>query len=216
MDQPCLIDQSGQRHAIAGAAFVIGRGESADLMIDLPQISRRHALIELRADLRYVIDQDSRNGTFVNGVRAGVDPVRLADGDELTFASAATYVYRDPTQTANGAGGVTGIGRLHGVWIDAAHQEVWVNAVRVTPPVSRQQYVLLKTLYDAPGRIFTREELADILWPAADRAALDASLVAVDGLVKRTQSRLRAYHQDDSPVQFVRGRGVRIVLPDAE
>ena len=60
----------------------IGRSATADLRIDDPSISRRHALIvsEKPKALR-ILDDRSLNGVRVNGTR--VEWARLADGDEL-------------------------------------------------------------------------------------------------------------------------------------
>ncbi len=50
--------------------FVIGRDDDVDVAIDQPQISRRHAEVEVLADGRFAIrDLGSSNGTFVNGER---------------------------------------------------------------------------------------------------------------------------------------------------
>lgn len=62
----------------------IGRSVTADLRLDDPSVSRRHALVVSEAGkaLR-VLDDRSLNGVLVNG-----DPVEwteLADGDELTI-----------------------------------------------------------------------------------------------------------------------------------
>lgn len=60
----------------------IGRSAGADLRLDDPSVSRRHALIvsEPGEPLR-VLDDRSLNGVFVNGET--VEWGRLADGDEL-------------------------------------------------------------------------------------------------------------------------------------
>ena len=60
----------------------IGRSGSADMRLDDPTVSRRHALVVLTGDgeLR-ALDDRSLNGLFVNGER--VEWTRLADGDEL-------------------------------------------------------------------------------------------------------------------------------------
>jgi pSer/pThr/pTyr-binding forkhead associated (FHA) protein len=62
----------------------IGRSITADLQLDDPSVSRRHALIvsEPGEALR-VLDDRSLNGVFVNG--AEVEWGRLADGDELAI-----------------------------------------------------------------------------------------------------------------------------------
>ncbi len=57
----------------------IGRDLPADVRLEDPQVSRRHAVIAQRGDGARVFDQGSRNGTFVNGRRVRV--AYLADGD---------------------------------------------------------------------------------------------------------------------------------------
>jgi len=69
----------------------IGRSIAADIRLDDPSVSRRHALIvsEPGASLR-VLDDRSLNGILVNG-----DPVewgRLEDGDEMTIGSFRLFV----------------------------------------------------------------------------------------------------------------------------
>ena len=60
----------------------IGRSASADVRLDDPSVSRRHALIvwEPGEELR-VLDDRSLNGIWLNG--ALVDWGTIADGDEL-------------------------------------------------------------------------------------------------------------------------------------
>lgn len=62
----------------------IGRSATADIRLDHPSVSRRHALIvsELPDSLR-VLDDRSLNGVFLNGEI--VEWGRLVDGDELTI-----------------------------------------------------------------------------------------------------------------------------------
>ena len=62
----------------------IGRSATADIRLDDPSVSRRHALIvsELPDSLR-VLDDRSLNGVFLNGEM--VEWARLADGDELAI-----------------------------------------------------------------------------------------------------------------------------------
>jgi predicted nucleic acid-binding Zn-ribbon protein len=69
----------------------IGRSSAADLLLDDPTVSRRHALVvrtdegELRA-----LDDRSLNGLFVNGERVEWAP--LSDGDELEIGRYRLYV----------------------------------------------------------------------------------------------------------------------------
>ncbi len=62
----------------------IGRSIAANIQLDDPSVSRRHALVvsEPGEPLR-VLDDRSLNGVFVNGEL--VEWGKLADGDELTI-----------------------------------------------------------------------------------------------------------------------------------
>ena len=46
--------------------YLLGRGNNCDLILDNREASRRHAVIELDETSAAVIDQGSRNGTYVN------------------------------------------------------------------------------------------------------------------------------------------------------
>jgi FHA domain len=62
----------------------IGRSATADIRLDDPSVSRRHALIvSEQPDSLRVLDDRSLNGVFVNGEI--VDWGRLSDGDELAI-----------------------------------------------------------------------------------------------------------------------------------
>lgn len=69
----------------------IGRSVAADIRLDDPSVSRRHALIVSEADesLR-VLDDRSLNGIFVNGEL--VEWGKLGDGDELTIGRYHLFV----------------------------------------------------------------------------------------------------------------------------
>jgi predicted RNA-binding Zn-ribbon protein involved in translation (DUF1610 family) len=69
----------------------IGRSVAANVRLDDPSVSRRHALIVSEADqsLR-VLDDRSLNGVFVNGEL--VEWGKLADGDELTVGRYHLFV----------------------------------------------------------------------------------------------------------------------------
>ena len=71
----------------------IGRSLTADLRIDDPSVSRRHALIvaEPGKTLR-VLDDRSLNGVFVNGETIEWAP--LSDGDQLMVGRYSLYVLR--------------------------------------------------------------------------------------------------------------------------
>jgi len=69
----------------------IGRSVAADIRLDDPSVSRRHALVvrEAGEPLR-VLDDRSLNGVFVNGELR--EWGRLADGDELAIGRYRFFV----------------------------------------------------------------------------------------------------------------------------
>ncbi len=70
----------------------VGRSANADIRLDDPSVSRRHALIvsEMPSALR-VLDDRSLNGVHVNGER--VEWSRLGDGDELAIGRFILFVF---------------------------------------------------------------------------------------------------------------------------
>lgn len=86
-------DGSVETFAIERGWTRIGRSANADLRIDDPSVSRRHALIvaEPGKELR-VLDDRSLNGVFVNG-----EPTEwgaLHDGDALTVGRFTLHVLK--------------------------------------------------------------------------------------------------------------------------
>jgi hypothetical protein len=69
----------------------IGRSVAADIRLDDPSVSRRHALIvsEMPKSLR-ALDDRSLNGVLLNG--EPIEWARLADGDELTIGRYRLFV----------------------------------------------------------------------------------------------------------------------------
>jgi pSer/pThr/pTyr-binding forkhead associated (FHA) protein len=67
----------------------IGRSISADIRLDDPSVSRRHALVYRDADGAKVLDDRSLNGVFRNGDR--VDLANLGDGDVLGIGRFALH-----------------------------------------------------------------------------------------------------------------------------
>lgn len=60
----------------------IGRSLSADVRLDDPTVSRRHALVHREGDTVRVLDDRSLNGVFRNGRRVDLD--LLEDGDAIS------------------------------------------------------------------------------------------------------------------------------------
>lgn len=93
-DRPWL-DVDGERYPLMGAMTVLGRDDSADIILDDPGISRRHSEIRVTNDGPHLVasirDMGSTNGTFVNSER--ITSQRLSDGDRITVGR-TSVIYR--------------------------------------------------------------------------------------------------------------------------
>ncbi|MFV0387280.1 MAG: DUF5715 family protein [Pyrinomonadaceae bacterium] len=65
----------------------IGRTEMANLVLNDPGLSRINTTIFRDENDVLVVDENSSNGTFLNGTRIGSEPVFLNDGDRLKLGS---------------------------------------------------------------------------------------------------------------------------------
>lgn len=94
------IDLVGCVHEVTRHRVNIGRTQDNDLRILDPTVSRLHAMLTVRNGDAVVVDANSRNGVFVNGIQ--VRYAKLEDGDLLTFGT-VRFRYRMGTGTAGGA-----------------------------------------------------------------------------------------------------------------
>ncbi|HSM14457.1 MAG TPA: SpoIIE family protein phosphatase [Thermoanaerobaculia bacterium] len=78
-------DARGQRFQFE-RNVMLGRGPLADLEVNDPAVSRRHALITVSDGRCFVSDLGSGNGTFHNENRVH-EPVALAEGDRIRLGS---------------------------------------------------------------------------------------------------------------------------------
>jgi pSer/pThr/pTyr-binding forkhead associated (FHA) protein len=74
-------DTVGERWIVGDKPMVVGRDEAADVRIADETLSRGHFLIVCERDEFFLVDLDSRNGTWVNGCE--VSAHRLQSGDTI-------------------------------------------------------------------------------------------------------------------------------------
>jgi DNA-binding NtrC family response regulator len=81
------------------AALSVGSDPLSQILVDDPGVSRHHAVLQVAADDRIlVVDQGSKNGTFVNGKR--VRHAELVAGDRLAFGPVELAVEAIPADDA--------------------------------------------------------------------------------------------------------------------
>ena len=193
----------GQRIFVDQTEFLIGRDERCNLPIVDRQVSRRHARI-LFTGTQYVLeDLGSKNGTFVNGQELG-EPHVLQDGDEIQIALCCKLAFVDAEATAP----VLFEETFQGLQMDLESRRVWVSGQELDPSLSPAQYRLLELLYQDPGKVYSRDDVVEAVWPEDDR--LGISEQAIDALARRLRERLA---EVDDSIQFVvtvRGHGFRL------
>ena len=96
------LDLVGCVHEIASRRVNVGRTRDNDLRIVDPTVSRLHAMLTVRNGEAMLVDANSRNGIFVNGIQ--VRYARLDDGDLVTFGT-VRFRYRVGSDATGGAGG---------------------------------------------------------------------------------------------------------------
>jgi pSer/pThr/pTyr-binding forkhead associated (FHA) protein len=84
--------RNAQRVVVLRPGAAIGRDPASSIAIDDPSVSWNHAQIVVRDGVAAVVDQDSSNGTYVNGER--VDHSLLLPDDELRIGDAEFRVLR--------------------------------------------------------------------------------------------------------------------------
>jgi hypothetical protein len=92
---PLVLEVNGTRHPLQPPGLVIGRGSEADLRINDPGISRRHAQIRVNTAGPQVhidiVDLGSTNGITVNGQR--VQQAALQEGSRIEIGSTRMLIH---------------------------------------------------------------------------------------------------------------------------
>lgn len=208
---------------LCGEEFTLGRsvtiGRMGENEISLPdrEVSRHHARIVMQGRRYCIEDLGSLNGTFVDGERVSVaralhlvsgSEVRLGPNARLLFTEVGATLPANETLAASApladSGGI-GPGRLR---LDEDRREVWLNRQTLDPPLSPVQYSLLRLLASAPGRVFSRDQVAAELW--SENKWVGISDEAIDAVVKRLRERLTEIAAGQQIVVTVRAQGFKL------
>jgi hypothetical protein len=89
-------------HSRSGAELkelVLGRGSSVDVIVPFETVSRRHARVTWdEAGQLTITDEDSKNGTFVNGKELAPNtPAPLNDGDQVKLGDVGGVFLMPPS-----------------------------------------------------------------------------------------------------------------------
>lgn len=76
---------SGQIYQLSRPRVILGRGAGCDIQLPDSEVSRRHAMLEIRDEEATVTDLGSTNGTYVEGVR--VESTTIASHQEFSLGT---------------------------------------------------------------------------------------------------------------------------------
>jgi hypothetical protein len=193
----------GQRILVDQPELTIGRHEECGLVIPDRQVSRNHARIRQEEGHYMIEDLGSKNGTFVNGQElAGLR--RLQDRDEIQIALCCRLMFVAADATVP----VLPVESARGLRLDLETKRVSVGGRELDPPLSLPQYRLLELLYQDPGRVYSREQVVEAVWPEENRDGISEQ--AIDALARRLRERLADADPKAQYVVTVRGHGFRL------
>jgi sigma-B regulation protein RsbU (phosphoserine phosphatase) len=97
-----VIEIAGQRRRVPinTSPFAIGRSDDCEAIIPDFRVSRLHAKIVQEGEQFFIVDADSRHGTFVNGTRS--QRALLKNGDEITLGAPGlklTFLENEPVSS---------------------------------------------------------------------------------------------------------------------
>ena len=194
-------DGSSREVPLLADRIVLGRDPSCDVVVVGRLISRQHASVARAGQVYTIEDLQSHNGTTLNGQPLDA-PRALRDGDriELGGVGKLTFVDNDATRTRP-------MPLASGVWLDQASQDVWVDGQCLAPRLSPAQFALLELLAAHTGRICSRQQIVEAIWPDAAAGVSDE---AIDALIKRVRARLAEVPGGERYLATLRGRGVML------
>jgi two-component system, NtrC family, sensor kinase len=97
---PKLIHHSGladeQAFSLGAGSAVIGRTSECDVCVLHKSLSRRHARIDFEGGRAFLVDLNSKNGTFANGIR--IERIEIRPGDVIRLGDLSlAYAGDEPT-----------------------------------------------------------------------------------------------------------------------
>lgn len=193
---PYLVDPAGRRFPLRSPSITLGRSTNCDICLPDRRVSRRHAEIHWDGEAATLCDLGSTNGTFLNGRRV-TTPQPLHDGDEISIGG-ILFLFRDPGATVR-------VADLPLLVVDRATGELWVDRQPVS--LSPKEQSLFDLLYRNVGRVCSKHEIAQAVWPEYQAQVYDYQ---IESLVKRLREKLEPDPRHPVLIVTVRGRGYRL------
>ena len=194
---PYLTDETGHEHALESTLTRIGRGVENEIVIVSNRASREHAHIRREGRRTFLEDQNSTNGTFLNGERVQ-GSTGLRDGDQVTIGG-LNFTFLDPEMTSR----ETPFPELE---LNLSAGEVRVN--RRPVQLSPKEFALLAFLHENRGRVCSKDEIGQAVWAEYQAGVFDYQ---IENLVRRLRTKIENDADTPQLLLTMRGLGYKLV-----
>lgn len=173
--------RSSDRFGLRTPVVRIGRGvlDSSDIQLppDDVHASREHARLVFEDDA-WFLEDDSRNGTLVNGQMLRKSRIKLASGDRIKIGESFDVVFRYLSDTTQSDESSESLSRYTpaplnespatqvGLWISPS-AAVWRDGERLSVFLSRTEYRLLRYLVQRAGDVCEYDTVINAVWGSA-------------------------------------------------
>lgn len=200
--------RAGQEYELQPQVITIGRAAESTIVLEDQFASRHHAEIHYHDGAYQIRDLNSKNGVILNGHRLdGGAGAWLEEGAEIQLASTA-FRFHDPAATVT-APALIAV-REPALRVDNTTRQVYVDGLQIDPPLSVKQFDLLWFLYQNRGRVVSKDEIAQAVWPENQGDVYDAN---IDRMISRLRSRLEPGNTGEPRyILTVRGYGYQMTL----
>ena len=198
-NHPYLTDENGHEHALENTLTHIGRGIENEIVIVSKLSSREHAHIRREGRRIFLEDQNSTNGTYLNGERVQ-GSVGLRDGDQISIGG-LMFSFHDPEMTSR----ETPFPELD---VNLAAGEVHVN--RRVIQLSPKEFNLLAFLYEKRGLVCSKDEIGRAVWAEYQEGIFDYQ---IENLVRRLRTKIEADANAPQLLLTMRGLGYKLAAP---
>jgi len=194
---PLLKDPAGYEHRLEGVRTRIGRDVENEIVVVSKRASREHAHI-LREGRRVLIeDQNSTNGTYLNGERI-LGKTLLRDGDRIGIGE-AHFLFIDPDTTTR----ETTFPELE---INLPAGEVRINRQMIS--LSPKEFNLLAYLHQKRGKVCSKDEIGRVVWAEYQSGIYDYQ---IENLVRRLRTKIETDPNAPQLLITLRGLGYKLV-----
>ena len=90
-----LLISGNREFVLSEGENVIGRDDTADVVLPSKSVSRRHSIVTIRGGAATVADLASKNGTFIDTKRL-TEETPLADGNVIRFGAVKVFYRCSP------------------------------------------------------------------------------------------------------------------------